>query len=313
MRAALIALTVGSLSLPNVIQAQTESLEKTSVIPITANARGPGQPATADVIKSGDSSRRTRAEAIEQLPTSRLAPEAQQSVERVIKELSLFRRLPTLEFEVDPRVYDFFTSHPDMAVSIWRAMNISSVRMWQTGPSRYELDTRDGTVGQVDVLLRSPESCLIQCDGQLQGPGLSKAITASALMHLQTRYTPAGKAVHHVDLFVSFPSQTVETIAKLISPVSNRVADRNFEEVSLFIAMMNSLMSRQPGWVEQICSRLEGVLPECPQQLLATTAAVYVDAEKRRLAAEGLPVTLEAIRPPVIEQASADSGGDLKR
>jgi hypothetical protein len=85
----------------------------------------------------------------------------------------------------------------------------------------------------------------------------------------------------------------------LISPVSYRIADRNFEEVSLFVEMMSSAMSRQPGWVEQISARLDGVLAGRSQELLNVTAAVYIDYERRRLAETGQPVTLEAIKAPL--------------
>src|SRR5690606_20909099 len=134
------------------------------------------------------------------------------------------------------------------------------VQMWQTSATSYETDTRDGTIGTVDVLYRHPGSYLVLCHGQFQSPALPKPIQASALMHLQPRFSTDGTVAHHVDLFVSFPSLTVETIAKLVSPVSNRIADRNFEEVSLFVEMMSTAMSRQPGWVEQLAGELEGIV-----------------------------------------------------
>lgn len=300
----LIAAALCPLSWPAVLPAQSD-IENTSVVPIGKAAQGDGHAVVAELIKPGDSGRRQRLEASSQLPLEKLSSAAQQQVQHILKDLSLYRRLPTLEIDADRRAYEFFTSHPDVAVSIWRAMEISNVQMWQTGPNSYDMDTRDGTTGTVEVLLRSPENCLILCDGHLQSPGISRPIRARALLHLQSRFGDNGKVVHSVDLFVSFPSQTVETIARLISPLSNRIADRNFEEVSLFIEMMSGAMARQPGWVEQVSAKMDGVLASRPQELMQLTAAVYVDAERQRLTALGIPVSAESIKPPVLGQTAA--------
>lgn len=283
--------------------ALAEQREQDSVIPVN-QIHATQQPIVATLIKSGDSSRRTRNEAIEQLPMALLTPADQQAVQLVLKDLSLFRRLPTLQIDADRRAYEYFTEHPDVAVSIWRALQISSVQMKEVNSLQYQTDTRDGTIGMVQVLLRSPGSYLVMCQGQLQSPGMPKPIHVKALMHLQPRFDSNGKVVHHLDLFVNFPSQTIETIAKLTSPVSFRIADRNFEEVTLFVALMSSAMSRQPGWVEQTAGKLEGVFPQRPQELLQVTASVYVDAERRRLTALGQPVTLENIMPAVGTQTA---------
>jgi hypothetical protein len=287
------------LALATRLPAQSDAVDRSNVIPIAKSAPARDQPLVADQIAPGDSSRKQRSEATSQLPLDKLSPEAHAQVQHVLKNLSLYRRLPTVEIDADRRVYEFFTSRPDVAVSIWRAMGISAVQLWQTGPNDYDTDTRDGTIGTVQVLHRSLGSYVVLCKGQFQSPALNRPIQAQAIMHLQPRFNDAGKVIHHVDLFVSFPSVAVETIAKLISPVSYRIADRNFEEVSLFVEMMSSAMSRQPGWVEQISARLDGVLAGRSQELLNVTAAVYIDYERRRLAETGQPVTLEAIKAPL--------------
>ena len=72
-------------------------------------------------------------------------------------------------------------------------------------------------------------------------------------MHLQTQYVQGEalqpQVVHGLDLFVMFPSNTVDTVVRVIAPVSHMIADRNFRELSLFVRFMNVAMERQPGWV----------------------------------------------------------------
>src|SRR5690606_33227933 len=125
------------------------------------------------------------------------------------------RRLPTLEIEADRRAYEFFTAHPDVAVSVWRALQISNVQMKEVNPNFYRTDTNDGTVGTVEVLLRSPGSYLVLCQGLLQSHGMHRPNQAKALMHLQPKFDKRDRVTHHLDMFVSFLLQTIKTIAKL--------------------------------------------------------------------------------------------------
>jgi hypothetical protein len=267
--------------------------------PATAG-RGP-QP-HVDLVEEGSSSRRTRNEAIACLPVQHLSGPQVQAVREVLDSISIFRRLPAFRCELDPRVHEFFTRHPDVAASIWRAMAISQLQMWQTGPTEYEIDTRDGTVGTITVLHYQRESGLVLCDGLFKSPYLKNAIDARSLMHLRTSFVTDAEgrtyAVLQADLFVSFPSQKIETVARLISPVSNLILDRNFEEISLFVHVMWLAMSRQPGWVERMASGLEGILPGRKEELLRLTADVYVAAQADLRRRAGLPATLPAIRPP---------------
>ena len=258
------------------------------MIPIGRSAEGAGYDLEIETRAEGNSSRDIRDEAIRQLPISKLSRQGQSDASRILRNVSLYRRLPTFEIDSDRRTYEFFVQHPDVAVSMWRAMNISRVQMWQVGPLEYETDTRDGTIGTVQVLYRSEQQCLILCKGQFQSPMLPKPIEAWAMMHLQPHHKGQGKVVHTVDLFVWFPSTAVETIAKIISPVSYRFADRNFEEVSLFVEMMSAAMMYHPDWVSHLAGRLDGVLPERPQQLMEVTTAVFKDAHRDRH--EGMPV-----------------------
>jgi hypothetical protein len=253
-------------------------------------------------VSTGTSSRRARSAAIDELGLHRLPRPNQQLVQGVIDEISLFRRLPSYRCEVDPQVHDYFVHHPDVAVGIWRAMGISELELSRTGEWSYSMDTRDGTTGRINVLYRSRESCLILCNGMFKSPFLQAPIAARSVMHVRTQFSTDQQgrtfATHQADMFVSFPSQKVESVAKLISPVSNVIVDRNFQEISLFIHVMWLAMGRQPGWVEQIVEHLEGVTEAQRKELIKLTARVYVDTQTALRRSNGEPASLDAIRPP---------------
>lgn len=250
-----------------------------------ANAASPN--AYPEIDAKGSSSSAARKEAIAALPVEHLSPENRQKVETLIKSVSFYRRLPKVTFPVEPGVYQYFLAHPDVAVSIWRAMKISKLQMWQTGRHDYEADTGDGSVGALEVLHEGAEKHLVACDGMYKSPLLTKPIEAKSLLLLQTSFSRDAEGVvyvtHRADLFVSFPSQTIDVVSKIFSPLTVTMTDRTFSEVSLFLKMMSLAMARRPDWVEQIAEKMEGVPELRRDQVLELNAQVHSTAQKRSI------------------------------
>lgn len=281
-------------------------------MPVTVPRAAPGPAAPAGAIEAvpprlrlevqekGNSSRDELQAAIRRFPFSQLDPTDRERIRPVLESPTLFRRLPKIRCEIDPRGYTFFTAHPDVAVSIWRAMGISEMQLYQTGPREYETDLRDGTQGVITVLHSSSGRQVVLCEGQFKSPLLARPIQSTGLLALETAFTrdATGRTfvTHTADVFVLFPSNTVEAVARLISPMSFKMADRNFEEVTLFLRLMDEAMCRQPGWVEQTAGKLDGILPGRDAELLAVTAQVYAEAARRQAATQ-----------------AADAGGGVMR
>jgi hypothetical protein len=256
-----------------------------------------------EVLEPGTSDRRALQVGRAALPLHRLTPANRRRAEQVLAQQSMFRALPVLRLDVDHDSYRYFVEHPDVAVSIWRVLGVSQCQLWQTGPDSYESDVGDGTTGVMDVLLRDRTDHVVVAEGQFKSPMLLKPIRAVALLHLKSDYVTRRDGEPEVHcrgyLYVTFPSQTVETAAKVVSPVTNMVIDRNFEEIGLFAQMMSAAMRSQPGWVEYIASRMDGVLERRRGELLQVTATTYVTAKKRELSREGFDVSPEEILPPL--------------
>lgn len=282
-----------------VVDAVYRTLEKVGVVQAGDRQVAPGKirrvghettPAVeAHVQVKGTSSDKVKKEALSELPLDRLTPQNQARVQSLLNEVGYFRRLPTTVFAADPDVYQFFIRYPDVAVSIWRVMGISEMKMWQTGPNEYEGDSGDGSTGTIDVIYRGPEENMLICEGQYQSPILKKPIKARSLVLLRTSFIKESDGTiyvtHRADMYVAFPSQTVETVAKVLSPVTGSMADRTFTEMSLFLRMMSLAMTRRPSWVDQIAGQLEGVADVRKQQLRQVTVQVHNSERKR----QGLP------------------------
>jgi hypothetical protein len=236
-------------------------------------------------VQKATSSKASRKAAIDALPLDKMSDENRRRVTQIVNGTSIYRELPTLQFDVDPRVYKFFMDHPEAAVSIWQVMKISDFHMRESGPDTYETDDGEGTRGKIDVAYRSPTEVVVLCDGAYKSSLLPSAVKASGLLHVNVEFgqRPDGTAcvTHRARLFVFFPSQTIETVARIMSPLSNAIIDQNFREVSLFLYMMSTAMARQPGWVEAISHRMENVSEERKAQIMLVTVGVFADANTR--------------------------------
>lgn len=287
----------GSPAPPSAMQGHTTNRVPETGGPIRASLE------RIDVLEPGTSDRKSLKAAKATLPLNRLSPESRRQAEAVLGDLSMFRKMPTLRLVVGHESYRYFVEHPDVAVSIWRALGASKCQLWQTGPDSYETDVGDGSTGAMTVLLRSDTDHLVIGSGEFKSPVLVKPIRATALLHLKTEYVtrPDGETetICRGNLYVTFPSNTVGTAAKVISPVTNKIIDRNFEEIGLFAHMMSEGMRGQPGWVEDLAGRLAGIPERRRGELLQVTARTYVASKKRDLTREGRPITAEAISPPV--------------
>lgn len=277
----------------------------------------PPAPSAADIpsplttVSRGSSSRAVRKEAEAGLPLNLMSPANRQRATAVVADVSLFRRMPTVQFEVEPSVYRYFTTYPEVAVSIWRVLGLSTFQLTPAGEDAYEADSGDGSTGTLDVLYRSANEQVVVCSGNYSSPLLAKPIAAACLIHLETKYkrTAEGRilATHRADLFVSLPSQPVETVAKVISPLGNLVIDHNFREVSLFVHMMWQSMVKRPGWVEQLAQKLEDVPEKQREQLVQVAVHSFVSERKRALAAAGRKdISLEEVMEP-LRTAGEDS------
>jgi len=96
-------------------------------------AGSPGSPddllERVQITEKGSSGKSERNEATQQLPWKHMTADKQQVVRNIVNSSDLFRRMPTRTFEVNPAVYRYFTVHPDVAVSIWRALQVSKYRL----------------------------------------------------------------------------------------------------------------------------------------------------------------------------------------
>jgi hypothetical protein len=267
--------------------------------------KAPARDELVRTLQKGGSSAESRQTAIAELPWTKLSPEVRPQVESVVTSAGLYRELPVVATQTDPAVQRFLLERPEVTVAIWRAMEISEFRLTKFAPARYTADDSRGTVGSGVVLYQDERETLLLCEGTVKSPLLAGTIESRAVLHLQTDVThdEAGRpwCRNRVRMFVAFPSSTVTTAARLLSPLTNLLLDRNHEEVCLFVAVMDKAMSAHPLWVERTAARLEAVTDADKQALLDVTARVFLEARRRELAVEPAGATMDDVLKPLHE------------
>lgn len=215
------------------------------------------------ILQDSTSDKALQKAAADQVPLRRMSQRSRQRALHLLESTSQYRRMPTLQYEVDASLYQYLINHPDVAIATWRVMGISKLNMWQTAPFEYAAQATDGSEGRADVLWRDANQCLFVVEGAYHSPLLPGAIEASALVWLRYRFerTPDNKVVvsQQIETFINFPSAAIEAIAKLASMVTNSILDRNVMEVSLYAQMMSRAVHKDPRWVEEVSDRMEGV------------------------------------------------------
>lgn len=273
----------------------------------------PRQPVDVDrivrVLQKGTSSREAREQALSRLPLSQLSETDRAKASAVLEDASLFREMPSISIPVDHTVFRYFSHRPDVAVSIWRAMEISKLDMKQVGASDYVADAGDGTSGDIHFVWRSENSALVLCDGVYSNALLLRPIRAQCLLHIESslskRKSGEPYAAHRAALFVAFPSQSVGTVARIVSPVSNRLLDRNVREISAFLHLMSTAMENQPGFIERLAERMEGLPEGRQEEFLRVAARAYVDRQRREATAAGEPASLPELPLTTADQSTA--------
>ena len=237
-------------------------------------------------IEAATSSEHARQTIAAGIPLDRLEDHHRVQVEALLANRSLFRCLPALRIELEPSSYEFYRRQPEIAVAIWQVLGISEVKLKPIVRDHYTVDSTDGSRGTIEILLRTDDLLIVRGTGNWHSGLLPVPIRSEGLFVLRHRFEQDQDGrrfvTHQAALFLAFPQQSVRNVAKLISPVTNLIADRNFRDISLFLRMMQVASVQRPGWVERIAGRLKGLTRSQRDEFLKTAARAVVTARRIR-------------------------------
>jgi len=233
---------------------------------------------------AASNSRSTRDEAVRGIPLDQLNETAQQKIASVLKQVSIFRRLPTQVIECDPNLYLFLIEHPEMVVNMWEVMDVSDMKLEKSGADQFKVNDGVGTVGKVEFLYHSPDQHIMFAEGAYNGPMFVNAVKGKCLLVLKTGYVRETNGKYFVtcrlDTFIQLENVGLEFVARTFQPMIGKTADHNFRETAAFLAMISRSAEVQHPSLQQLTERLTRVSDEDRDQFAAITDRVGQTAQQ---------------------------------
>ncbi len=242
-------------------------------------------PPVAEDASKGSSSREDRQAAIDSIPFDKLEETAKTKVNLVLKDVSIYRRMPVEVVRCNPELYLFLVNRPDAVVNLWEVLGISEVHLRQVGKNTYRADDGHGTLCDFEFLYRSHDFHVIHAEGSYVGPLFNRQIKGKCLMTLRSGFVKETDGnyyvTHRLDAFCKLDNVGADLLAKSIHPLVGKVCDRNFTEISAFMGSISRKMEHDEDWGQHIASKLEHVHPSVREAFSKLITKLAKQAEER--------------------------------
>jgi len=258
---------------------------------IAALAAGFGAaPASASAAKEeADTSSQSRDEAIRSLPLAELTPETRRKLMAVIERPSIYRRLPYKSIDCDPALYVFLIRNPEIVVSIWQLMGISTMTAERRGRYLWKGNDGAGTECDVELIYGTDNLHVLYSDGFYEGSLLARKITGRCVLLLKTGFAQSQDRRWHVanrlDLFLQIDNTAADVVARTLSPWVGKVADANFQESCYFASKLSQTAEQNGAGVQKMADKLTQVEPPVRDEFAKLAAAVQQRAALRDMSA----------------------------
>jgi hypothetical protein len=224
----------------------------------------------AQAASPGDatSSRAARDEAIRAIPWRNMAPADRQRAQSVIKNTSIYRRLPTRVIDCDPDMFAFLIAHPEVVIDVWQLMGISRLTVDKLPDGSYRGTDGAGTTGNVRYLHNSstPDGrvlTVVYANGAYDGKPFPTTLKAQSILVLRSSAIQETNGRRYitvcVDSFVAIEQMGFEIVAKTVQPWLNKTADRNFIETLSFISNFSRTAEKNPQGMQRLATRLPSI------------------------------------------------------
>lgn len=240
------------------------------------------------------SSRAAREDAVRSIPWRGLSAEDRRTAQLVIKDTSIYRRLPTRVIDCDPDLFSFLLQHPEVVIDVWRVMGISQVALERLPNGVYRGTDGAGTTGTVRYLFSNwgtdaQDLAVIHAVGAYEGKPFLKPLKAESIVLLRSTSVREGNGRHfvtvRVDSFIRIEQVGVELLAKSVQPWISQTADRNLIETLGFVSNFSRTAEKNPQGMQRLATRLESVDEPTRNELVAIcfrTAERYAQQPVRR-------------------------------
>jgi hypothetical protein len=209
-----------------------------------------------------------RDEALRAIPWKSLEPAQRQRVEFVVRNASIYRRLPTRVIDCDPDLFSFLLRHPDIVVNVWQLMGISKASLERMADESYRGSDGNGTTGRVEYLHAdwgqdAQNLAVVYAEGAYDGKPFIAPLQAETVLVLRSAAFQETNGRHYitvrVDSFVHIDQMGLELVARTVQPWLNRMADQNFVETLGFVSTFSRTAEKNPQGMQRLAARLREV------------------------------------------------------
>lgn len=231
------------------------------------------------VIGQPTSSKAVRAAAIRDIPFQGLTPEARGRISAVVSKPTMYRRMPISVLNADPELFQFLIRQPEVVVNIWQLMGITKVSAKRVGP--YTLNATDGigTQSKVELIYGTPDTHLIFCEGDYEGPLFRKPLRGRCVLLLKTGKSKgddgAWKVSNRLDVFLQVDHLGVGALTKTFHPLMGKSADINFLESMKFLERLSQTAEKNGKGMERLAYRLDQIDPKSRERFAKLSMQVY--------------------------------------
>ncbi len=186
-------------------------------------------------------------------------------MQHVVKNATIYRRMPTRVIDCDPAVFNFLGQHPEVVTELWKMMGVCNLELQRVGPDTYHATDAAGTSGKMQYLATTwqedaQNAALVYCEGSYQGAPLPHEVSARSVMLLRSGSTTETNGRPYVtarlDSFILVERLGAELVAKTIQPLLVRTADHNFVETMKFVGTFSQTAEKNPAGMQRLAAKL---------------------------------------------------------
>ena len=251
-----------------------------------------------------DISKEARAQAILAIPQQKLNETAQRKVQKVLSDISMYRRLPIQVMPCEEELFTFVTRHPDVVTNLWQLMNASKIQVKELGAERFYLEDGAGTRGVIECLYRSERYVLIYVVGTYEGVPFPNKVKGNGLLILQQVPTVNAEGqpqlAVRLDAFMHIDNAGVDRLVRSFQNLVGRVADHNFNQTVTFMSVLSRTVCYNGDGVKRLSERLDQVQPQVRKEFgdMAVRISTRIENELQSRNSGDLPVPVELSATP---------------
>lgn len=255
-----------------------------------------GDPAYGQQTTTGKTNSRVQADALSKIPFAQLHRDVHPKLQAVLKEPSMFRRLPTQVLECDADMYVFLVRHPEVVVNMWQLMGVTALSVRRTGDYNFDCNDGAGTLGTVELVYGTRNQHIFYSTGVYEGPLLKRKLRGNCVLVLNTSHSERDGRQYvtsSLDVFVRMENVGIDLVTRTLHPLMGKTADINFRETNRFIGEVSRAAETKYAGIQNLMPKLTNVEPEVLQKFSSTAAAVNQKARNRpqALPAQGVRVS----------------------